>query len=347
MPRAARILVAVAALAMSAAYALPLWRIELIAPQYPEGLGMLITVNSIKGFKTGDLQSINGLNHYIGMKTIEPESIPELRLMPFILAGLIVTGLGVAALGRRRVLLAWATVLGLVFAAGLADYWKWGYDYGHNLSPTAIIKVPGMTYQPPLVGSKKLLNFTATSWPASGGWILVGAAGMVGVAIWMSSSRRRRVAAAVGAASLAAAACAAPGPRPIVVGEDQCAYCRMAISDPRFGGEAILTTGRILTFDSIECLAGWARTAPPETVRGAYVIDVQHPGTFVNVDSAAFLRSDVMRSPMGRGLIAFANARVAEEQRTMLGGDAVLVWAEVLADTASHVPASAAAGAHE
>ena len=135
-------MVAVAALVMSAAYALPLWRVSLIAPQYPEGLGMLIRVNTVDGFKEGDLQSINGLNHYIGMKRIEPDAIPELKFMPFILGVLIATGLGVAALGRRSVFIGWALGLAAVLAAGLADYWKWGYEYGHDLSPTAIIKIP-------------------------------------------------------------------------------------------------------------------------------------------------------------------------------------------------------------
>ena len=173
MSRAVRIVVACAALVMSAAYVFPLWRIALIAPQYPEGLGMLIRINTVTGVKENDLNSINGLNHYIGMKVIEPDAIPELRYMPVILGVLIVTGVLVAALGRRAPFAAWAVVLAFVFLAGIGDYWKWGYDYGHNLSPTAIIKVTGMSYQPPLIGSKKLLNFTATSWPATGGWMLI------------------------------------------------------------------------------------------------------------------------------------------------------------------------------
>ena len=66
--------------------------------------------------------------------------------------------------------------------AGLADFYRWGYDYGHNLDPDAIIKIPGMTYQPPLLGAKQLLNFYATSWPASGGMVLI-AAILVGVVV--------------------------------------------------------------------------------------------------------------------------------------------------------------------
>ncbi|MFA6166303.1 MAG: hypothetical protein WC700_06810 [Gemmatimonadaceae bacterium] len=185
MPRIARILVAVAALLMSAGFLLPLWRVNLVAPQYPEGLGMLIRVNTVTGVKEQDLNSINNLNHYIGMKRIEPDAIPELKYMPAILGTLVVTALLVALIGRRRVLYGWTVAFFAVLVAGLYDYWKWGYEYGHDLDvDTAIIKIPDMTYQPPLIGSKQLLNFVATSWPASGGWLLVLASVLVAVAIW-------------------------------------------------------------------------------------------------------------------------------------------------------------------
>ncbi len=185
MPKSARILVAVAALFMCAGFVLPLWRIDLIAPQYPEGLGMLITVRSVIGVKEQDLNSINNLNHYIGMKRIEPDAIPELRYMPAILGTLVATALIVAMIGRRRVLYAWTAAYFAVLLAGLYDYWRWGYEYGHDLDmDTAIIKIPDMTYQPPLIGSKQLLNFVATSWPASGGWLIVLASVLVGIAVW-------------------------------------------------------------------------------------------------------------------------------------------------------------------
>jgi hypothetical protein len=72
------------------------------------------------------------------------------------------------------------------------DFWRWEYDYGHNLDfEHAIIKVPGMTYQPPLIGSKQLLNFTASSWPSLGG-IAVGMAFLLGaVALWLTLRARR------------------------------------------------------------------------------------------------------------------------------------------------------------
>jgi nitrous oxidase accessory protein len=263
------------------------------------------------------------------MKVIEPDTIPELRFMPYILGFLILTGLLVAALGKRNALIAWSALLAATLAAGLADYWKWGYDYGHDLNPDAIIKIPGMTYQPPLIGSKQLLNFVATSWPASGGWLLIAAAALVAAALFVTATPKL---AARAVALVGLAACAASGPQPIALGQDACDYCRMTIADARYGGEAITTTGRVHKFDGIECLAGWARTAPAGTVKALYVIDLQHPGTLVPAESAGFLKAALIHSPMGKSLVGFVSMKAAEEQRAMLGGT-TMTWAEVLADS--------------
>ncbi len=175
MRTGSRWLAGISALALALAFVLPLWSIRLKAPQYPEGLGMHIRVNNITGVRPNDLRSINGLNHYIGMAKIEPGSIAELRYMPWILGGLIALGLMAAISGKRAVLAGWAATFMIAAALGLADFYRWGYDYGHHLNPEAAIKIPGMAYQPPLIGSKKILNFTANSWPASGGWIMIAA----------------------------------------------------------------------------------------------------------------------------------------------------------------------------
>lgn len=188
-----RALVVLAVLLIGVAYVRPLWHIALEAPQYPEGLGMYIWADKITGEKPQDLASINGLNHYIGMKEIVPESIPELRLMPYLLGGLAALGILAAATGSRKVLAAWVVLFALLAVAGLADFWKWGYEYGHELDPTAAIKVPGMAYQPPVIGAKQLLNFRATSWPALGGLALMASVALGAVAFLLD--RRRRPAA--------------------------------------------------------------------------------------------------------------------------------------------------------
>jgi len=173
MDRFARAVTAAAALALGVLFVTPLWHIGLTAPQYPEGLGMYIWIDRMTGEKPQDLNSINGLNHYIGMKEIVPESFPELRYMPVVVVALAVTGLLVALSGRRQALYVWTAVFAAGAAAGLADFYRWGYAYGHELDPRAAIKIPGMSYQPPLLGGRQLLNFHADSWPALGGWVAV------------------------------------------------------------------------------------------------------------------------------------------------------------------------------
>lgn len=184
MPRLARALIAVASIVLMGLFLVPLWRIQLFAPQYPEGLGMRIGISDIRGVTPNDLNNINGLNHYIGMKHITPAAIPELRYMPWIVAGLILFGLVTAIVARRKLLFAWVATFLAVGIAGLVDFWRWEFDYGHNIDfEHAIIKIPGMNYQPPLIGVKQLLNFTAVSWPDIGAWIALAAFGLGALAI--------------------------------------------------------------------------------------------------------------------------------------------------------------------
>lgn len=128
------------------------------------------------------------------------------------------------------------------------------------------------------------------------------------------------------------AACGTRDPEPFVLNEDQCGYCRMTISDSRFGGEAVLPSGRVRKFDSVECLLAWTRATPEKDRGELYVIDTQHPGTFITAWHASFLTGASMRGPMGGSVLGFVSGAKAEEQRTMLGGR-VVTWAQLLEDT--------------
>lgn len=190
-----RALCGIGALLLIGLYFLPLWSIQLFAPQYPEGLGMRIRLTTVVGDRPTDLQTINQLNHYIGMRPIEPTGIPELRYFPIVVGVLIALGATAALLGKRRLVIGWLAALASFGAAGLVDFWRWSYDYGHNLDfEHAVIKVPGMTYQPPLIGTKQLLNFTATSLPAAGAWIAL-VAFTFGVVALVAGNRTRKHAA--------------------------------------------------------------------------------------------------------------------------------------------------------
>lgn len=158
-----------AVICLSMLFFFPLWEVTLIAPQYPDGVTMYIWINQITGDSPGTLQNVNILNHYVGMKAIEPDSIPELTYFPYVVAGLITFGLFAAIANRPKLYLYWFVIFGVLAVLGIYDFYLWEYDYGHDLSPTAPIKVPGMSYQPPLFGEKYLLNFLAKSYPGTGG----------------------------------------------------------------------------------------------------------------------------------------------------------------------------------
>lgn len=186
MKRTHRLIMGIAALILGLVFIMPIWSIDMDAPQYPEGIGLKISIDKIEGKSKQDLKNINGLNHYIGMKSITPESIPELKIMPWIFGFLILSGLAIAVWGNRTAVLIWIILFILLAIAGLVDFYLWGYDYGHDLDPNAAIKIPGMTYQPPLIGTKQLLNIKATSLPGPGFYISLLSMGLASFVFWKS-----------------------------------------------------------------------------------------------------------------------------------------------------------------
>ena len=160
-----------AALALMALFIFPMWRITLIAPQYPDGVTLYIWINKLSGDGPGTLQNVNILNHYVGMKKIDPDSIPELKYFPYVVMGLVGAALLAAFIDRPGVYLAWLILFVVLALLGIYDFYLWEYDYGHDLSPTAPIKIPGASFQPPLLGTKMILNFIAQSYPPTGGYL--------------------------------------------------------------------------------------------------------------------------------------------------------------------------------
>ena len=326
-----RILVAIAALLLCGLYLVPLWRIQLHAPQYPEGIGLLIRVNTISGMKEQDLNNINGLNHYIGMKTIDPASIPVLTAMPWVVGGLAVLALGVAVIGLRVALFGWLAAFAAAGLAGLVEFYLWSYDYGHNLAADAVIKVPGMTYQPPIIGTKQLLNFTASSWPDVGSYLAV-VAFLLGVVALLPFVRRvgtplRALGALAVLLAITTTSCAPRGPQPIAYGRADCDVCRMRITDNRFGGEVVTSTGKVMQFDSVECLANYVASTDM-TGREAWVSDFQHPGTLIPASAARYERRSGPSSGMGANLVALSPGAS--------GASSTLTWTELRSLAARH-----------
>lgn len=165
-----RAILFISGMALLAVIVLPIWRIELIAPQYPEGLEMYIYSHKLGG----QVEIINGLNHYIGMKVLHADDFIEFTVLPYIIGIYGFFFILVGLLARRRWLYVLFGAFILFGVVAMVDFYMWLYDYGHNLDPAAPIIVPGMAYQPPLIGYKQLLNFLAFSIPDVGGWIFIG-----------------------------------------------------------------------------------------------------------------------------------------------------------------------------
>jgi copper chaperone NosL len=146
----------------------PIWSITLEAPQYPTGVTMYIWINKISGSEPGTIQNINILNHYVGMKMIEPDSIPELKYFPKVIIGMALLGVLFGFINNKKLWIVWGVIIIILGVLGIYDFYLWEYDYGHNLADDAPIKVPGQSYQPPVFGSKMLLNFNAISYPHYG-----------------------------------------------------------------------------------------------------------------------------------------------------------------------------------
>ena len=188
-------------------YVLPLWNIMLGAPQYPEPLGMNIHINGIRGVSEFDIQNIDGLNHYIGMKTLpKDEDMWEFTAFPIIVGVMIALGTLTGLLGYFRKLnytwfFGWFLVMSILGVLGMYDFNSWMVDYGTNLDPNAIMKLENpdgtpMTYKPPLFGHVKMLNFDVTSLPASGAWMMFTGMMMIltaGYLGWKASKSGRAV----------------------------------------------------------------------------------------------------------------------------------------------------------
>jgi copper chaperone NosL len=322
-----RILVAFASGALIAVFFLPAWRIDLFAPQYPEGLTMNIWINGL----SGDVDIINGLNHYIGMKHVTADMFPEFRYLPFVVGFFMLLGMIVAITGKRKFL---AIYLGLTMTGGalaLYDFYQWAYDYGHNLDPTAPIQVPGLSYQPPLIGHKRLLNFDAYSFPDVGGWIVIGA-GMLAFSVWFlewyrqrKSSKSLKLSKSAGMVKTAYAtgsiimlmlvSSCSSGPEPFKYGEDICHTCKMGIVDPKFGNEIITGKGKVYKFDDANCLILFLRsgTVEEKDIRQKLVINFEKQNEFLDVNKSFFLVAPGIKSPMGGNAGAFSSRETAEK----------------------------------
>jgi len=171
-----KLLMLIGTLLLLGLFVFPLWNITLEAPQYPEPIGMDIYITKIADMNPHDIKNINLMNHYVGMKDI-PEHMVEFDVFPIVIGFMIVLGLLIALKANYKWYLFWFILMTVLGIAGMYDFYLWEYDYGHNLSAKAAIKFTNadgspLAYQPPLFGTKTILNFVAHSYPRTGAYFL-------------------------------------------------------------------------------------------------------------------------------------------------------------------------------
>ena len=286
----------------------PIWRIELDAPQYPEGLALTIHANKLGG----EVDIINGLNHYIGMKTLHANEFIEFTVLPYIISFYALACLLVIFINKKKALYFLFGAFVLFGIVAMIDFWRWEYDYGHNLDPNAAIIVPGMAYQPPLIGFKQLLNFGAYSIPDIGGWLFIASGLLMAAAVILEFMKTKKMmkqnmmAVVLPIILFSFFSCGQKDPDPIKLNSDNCDNCGMTISNPKFAAVLFTTKGRTYKFDDISCLLDYKNDNKEKAIgAGLYVSNFLNDNKLLPVEIAVYIKGDNVKSPMGGNIAAF------------------------------------------
>ncbi len=309
----------------------PIWRIELDAPQYPEGLALTIHANKIGG----EVDIINGLNHYIGMKTLHADEFIEFTVLPYIISGYALACLLVVFIRKRKALYFLFGAFVLFGIIAMIDFWRWEYNYGHNLDPNAAIIVPGMAYQPPLIGFKQLLNFGAYSIPDIGGWLFIASGLLMATAVILEFRKAKKmmkqniIAIVLPVILFSFFSCGQKNPDPIKLNSDNCDNCGMTISNPKFAAVLFTTKGRTYKFDDISCLLDYKNDNKEKAINaGLFVSNFLSGNQLLPVEIAVYIKGDNVKSPMGGNIAAFNNKENANTYAVNLSAEYVN-WDEI------------------
>ena len=183
-----RLLIVAGVLLLIPVFLFPLYEMTLVATQFPDGLLLDIYAHKLEGGKTpsrDDLREINTLNHYIGMRPLLESDFSEMKWIPLAIGAFALLALRAVVLGKMSKLV---DVVVLFIYFGLFSAWSFYqrlYDYGHNLDPTAAMKVTPFT--PPVIGTHQIANFTVTNMPGPGSYLMIAFALCLLAAVWHSA----------------------------------------------------------------------------------------------------------------------------------------------------------------
>lgn len=178
LSRFSSILMIISAILVMLALFFPWWRMEFFAPQYPEGLNIIVYPDHLEG----ELEQINGLNHYIGMAQFNEESFPELNYLPYLIGGLSIFVLLGAFIRKKAYLISLIVIFLIGGAVGVWDLWAALKEYGTNLDPMAPIEME--PFVPPIIGENVVANFTTYSLLGIGAYLVIAAFILLLIPLW-------------------------------------------------------------------------------------------------------------------------------------------------------------------
>lgn len=182
---ASPVLYIVAGIILLISISYPYWGMVLLAPQYPGGLEMRVFVNYMTGDddpQLDEVHEIDGLNHYIGMKSLyEAANFERSIAIPALL--IMVALLVVAALWNKR----WTWILTVPTisfpAVFLGDLAFWMNHYGQNLDPYAPLSSAIKPFTPPVLGEGVVGQFSTIATVDTGWYMAVGAVALVSIGL--------------------------------------------------------------------------------------------------------------------------------------------------------------------
>ncbi|MFO0831500.1 MAG: hypothetical protein U0637_06615 [Phycisphaerales bacterium] len=147
---------------------LPYWQMELEAPQYPKGLFLTAYVNHL----TEDVQEIDALNHYIGMRPLGEAAAYERAASVWAIIAMFLLVEGAAFVHSR-----WAVLLAVPAvtfpAAFLADLYYWMREFGLHLNPEAPLSNSVKPFVPTVLGEGGIGQFRTYAEVGTGFWLAV------------------------------------------------------------------------------------------------------------------------------------------------------------------------------
>lgn len=159
---------------------LPYWKMELQAPQYPQGLEMTVYVNRVQG----DVSEVDGLNHYIGMRPISEAAQFERSVAVIAIGALIFLVVASVFIHNPCALLLTIPVIAYP-AIFLLDLWLWMRAFGQDLDPSAPLSNIIEPFVPQIIGSGQVAQFRTEAIWGSGLWIAFGVSVLVAIGLYL------------------------------------------------------------------------------------------------------------------------------------------------------------------